>query len=563
MVRESKIIIAQGIKLDNDYKNVLSYTQQEMLDLVNSNDHKLAIATDYSFIRQEKNMVQVGFPYSTVCNANYMAFQNKDYNNRWFFAFIRDVEYVNDRTVNIVFDIDVWSTFYGDLSIMKCFVEREHVNNDTIGLHTVPENIDTGDMVCETEIVDSSLSSDLLNYWIGVYTDWLPLDSGTWAWTKKAGYQFDGITAYNKNVGGHSLLLFQLKTRESGTIDWNTHVPDLTDLKDFIATCNIDGHIEDIKDIFILPNGLFESGDYSERTVERDVPDAQPIFLRIFKYYIAKQSLTPKYWTMNIPKVHSFNGITIKNNKCYCYPYNYLLVTNNQGNQNIYKYEFFGNSQNATFRTELGATIGCSGRTVPTNYLGIETNNDESLPLGKFPTCGWTADSYTNYLTQQAVNLPTKLLTMAGGTGFALATGNFVGAGALLGGGSISLLNEFRNEGLKPNIEGGGNTADIVFGTDNNTFSYKCMRSKKEDIEIIDKYFTRYGYKINETKTPNLTGRTYWNYIKIGGNDRFASGNIQTKFLDTINEIAQKGTTIWHSHDNIGNFDLNNSIVTP
>ena len=97
---ESKIIIAQGIKLDNDYKNVLSYTQQEMLNLVSSNDHKLAMATNYSFIRQERNMIQVGFPYSTVCNANYMAFQNPDYNNRWFFAFIRDVQYENNKTVN-------------------------------------------------------------------------------------------------------------------------------------------------------------------------------------------------------------------------------------------------------------------------------------------------------------------------------------------------------------------------------------------------------------------------------------------------------------------------------
>lgn len=561
MVRESKIIIAQGIKLDNDYKNVLSYTQQEMLDLVNSNDHKLAIATDYSFIRQEKNMVQVGFAYSTVCNANYMAFQNKDYNNRWFFAFIRDVEYVNDRTVNIIFDIDVWSTFYGDLSIMKCFVEREHVNNDTIGLHTVPENISTGDMVCISETTDASISSDLLDYWVGVYSDWLPIDSGTWAWTKKSGYQFDGITAYNRNVSGHALLLFKLKKRASDQIDWSTHVPDLTDLKDFIATCNIDGHIEDLKDIFILPNGLFGSGDYSERVVERDVPDAQPVFLRTFKYYIASQSLTAKTWNVTIPKVHSFDGINIANNKCYCYPYNYLLVSNNQGSQNIFKYEFFGDQNNATFKTELGASIGCSGRTIPTNYLGVAENNDESIGLGKFPTCGWTADSYTNYLTEQAINLPQKMVGASAGIGLATATYGPIAGLIGVAGNVIGALGQFYPESLKPNIEGSGNTADVVFATDNNTFTYKCMRSKKEDIEIVDRYFSRYGYKINETKTPNLTGRTYWNYIKIGGNDRFASGNIQTKFLDTINEIAQKGTTIWHSHDNIGNFDLNNTIV--
>ena len=88
------------------------------------------------------------------------------------------------------------------------------------------------------------------------------------------------------------------------------------------------------------------------------------------------------------------------------------------------------------------------------------------------------------------------------------------------------------------------------------------MRSKDEYIRIVDRYFDRFGYKIQETKIPNITGRTYWNYIKIGNNDRFASGNIQTKFLDTINRIAQSGVTIWHNHANIGNFNLNNTIVT-
>lgn len=557
MVRESKVIIAENIKLDNTYKNVLSYNQTQMLNLVTTN--AVATGNNYSFIREFENKIQVKIKYSQICNANYIAFQNKDYNNRWFFAFIKDVQYVGEDCTNIIFETDVWSTFYSSLTINDCFVEREHVNDDTIGLHTVPENIDTGDMVCESATTDGAISSDLLDYWVGMFCDWLPLDSGTLAPYQKNGKQYSGITVYNKNVGGHALLLFRLKQRSGEVGDWDTHVPDLTDLKDFIETTNADGHIEDIKDIFILPNGLFESGDYSATVCTRTIAD--PVFASKFKYYTAKQSLTAKTWTYNVPKVHSFNGITIKNNKCYCYPYNYLLVSNNQGNQNIYKYEFFGDTNNATFTNELGASIGCSGRTVPTNYLGDPYNNDESLPLGKFPTCGWTADSYTNWLTQQSINLPTKLLTMAGGTSIAIATGNFVGAGALLGGGGISLLNEFRAEGLKPNIEGGGNTADIVFGTDNNTFTYKCMRSKKEDIEIIDNYFSRFGYKINETKTPNLTGRAYWNYIKIGNNDRFASGNIQTKFLDTINQIAQAGVTIWHNHANIGNFDLNNTIV--
>lgn len=69
------------------------------------------------------------------------------------------------------------------------------------------------------------------------------------------------------------------------------------------------------------------------------------------------------------------------------------------------------------------------------------------------------------------------------------------------------------------------------------------------------------GYKTNRVKTPNITGRTYWNYIEIGSHEEFVHGNLPNNYLEVINNIARKGVTIWHNHDNIGNYSLNNTIV--
>lgn len=551
MIRESKIIIAENIKLDNTYKNVLSYNQTEMLNLVNTN--KVASADNYSFIREFENKIQVKFKYSQICNANYMAFQNKDYNNRWFFAFIKDVQYVGEDCTNIVFETDVWSTFYSSLTINNCFVEREHVNDDTIGKHTVPENIDAGEMVC----IDSWDLPDLTTYYyVGVLTDWLPI-----AGPANTGNQFDGITVYNNGVFGHTLVVFSL----SGNPTTASTTPDLYNLVQFIKITNIDGHIEDIKDIFIIPGAginataLIPSGPQRRQSL----PGTVPVYDETVYYNLVSPSFVQEQFDMQIDKIKSFTGVTIHNNKCYCYPFNYLLLTNNNGNQNIYKYEDFSDEDYATFDIELALSIGMSGRCVPKNYKGIDINDDESLPLGKYPTCNWTADSFTNWLTQQAINIPTKMIGLGAGVGaqFTEEGGGLLGAGLVGISGAISLVSEFRNETLKPNIEGGGNTGDVLFSAQRNGFYFRCMRSKDEYIKIVDKYFDRFGYKIQETKTPNITGRAYWNYIKIGNNDRFASGNIQTKFLDTINRIAQSGVTIWHNHANIGNFNLNNSIV--
>ena len=81
-------------------------------------------------------------------------------------------------------------------------------------------------------------------------------------------------------------------------------------------------------------------------------------------------------------------------------------------------------------------------------------------------------------------------------------------------------------------------------------------------MQIIDDYFSRYGYQINRVKLPNITGRTYWNYIEIGSNEEIGNGSVPANFMSTINNACKKGVTIWHNHANVGNFSLNNTIVS-
>ena len=87
------------------------------------------------------------------------------------------------------------------------------------------------------------------------------------------------------------------------------------------------------------------------------------------------------------------------------------------------------------------------------------------------------------------------------------------------------------------------------------------MRAKTEYIKIIDDYFTRFGYQINRVKKPNIYGRQYWNYIEIGQNEDIGYGEVPPKYMEIINNACRKGTTIWHSHNDIGDYTLNNNII--
>ena len=80
-------------------------------------------------------------------------------------------------------------------------------------------------------------------------------------------------------------------------------------------------------------------------------------------------------------------------------------------------------------------------------------------------------------------------------------------------------------------------------------------------MRVVDNYFTRFGYKVNRLKTPNITGRRYFNYVQVGSSDDVASGSIPQKYMKEINDAFRKGITIWHDHNSIGNYSVSNTIV--
>lgn len=120
----SKIILCRDIKMDREYNNVIDYNESDMVALCQAN--KIVDKLGYSYIRHQ-NVIQTDFTISQCLQANYIAFQNPDYSNKWFFAFIDDVKYIGDKNTEITYTIDSWSTFFKDITLKTCMVVREHV----------------------------------------------------------------------------------------------------------------------------------------------------------------------------------------------------------------------------------------------------------------------------------------------------------------------------------------------------------------------------------------------------------------------------------------------------
>lgn len=110
-------------------------------------------------------------------------------------------------------------------------------------------------------------------------------------------------------------------------------------------------------------------------------------------------------------------------------------------------------------------------------------------------------------------------------------------------------------------MKGGSTSGDVITSAGVNKFTLKEMRVKTEYLKIIDDYFTKYGYSIKKLEMPNIKTRKVFNYLEIGSNEIIGTGSVVSQYMSTINNICRKGVTIWHNHNNIGNYDLDNSNI--
>ena len=570
---KSEIILCKNIRLDKSYTNVLNYTENQMLSLCRSNNHLVASDDDYSFIRTTGNIF-TNFSYNQCLQSNYIAFQNKDYSNKWFFAFIDEVIYKGDSNTEIRYTIDSWTTWFENWTKKKCFIERQHENIDTIGSNLIEENLNVGDVEEIGEVEDASYTSEY-GYWVAVASNWKIKDgsNGFEIADSDHGTQFAGVTMYDNTIFGNEIYLIHIVSLQ-----------DIANLYLFISRTNMDKHVADIQNLFIVPDALIDLTKITQHTAKLGNN-------LTFTFYTLNYDMEATKFDTEIDKITSFDDFVPKNKKCFIYPYNYLMVTNNQGSQNIFRYEDFGGNK-CQFENQISLSIGCSGRLVPKNYKNMSSDDDEAIPLGKYPTCAWSSDAYTNWLTQNSVNLATSMAMTLGGVGLGIATGgasvpvmsamsalasgnannqlskkefqsaiNSAQMGLSVAGNIANTIGSFRQASLLPNIQGGQATGDIIWANNRNTFTFKQMRCKRQFLQIIDDYFTRFGYAIKRLEMPNITGRRNWNYIQIGSSECIGYGDVPSMYMEEINSACRRGVTIWHTHDNIGDFSLDNSII--
>jgi hypothetical protein len=482
-----------------------------------------SIEIDECPYQRKDNIIRFSGHIDELLQFNYCMYQNENYSNKWFYAYITNMTYENNGTTFIEIKTDVFQTWQFDLIYRKCFVEREHTNNDTIGSNIVDEALNVGEYINSANPVEIDSLNDLDNYYICMGVSELPDES---------------IPPNNKNriyngvFGGLYYLAFNTPQ----------------DCQTAIKMYDFQGKGEAIYTLFMLPkNFIVEAlATFATWTIA-SIGTCQVI-------YIDESSGSEVLGGMEFSlQNHVGKNYVPKNNKLFTYPFNFVNITNNSGTTIPFKFEDFDNNE-MSFALYGAITPGISMKLVPLSHKNINVDYNSGIMAGKLPICPWNSDPYVNWLTQNAINIGLNVGETIGD--IALNPKNALSSVSSIG----SVVNSIYQADIVPmQSKGNLNAGDINFSNEKAGFTGYYTSIRDEYAKIIDDYFSMYGYKTNELKVPNITGRLNWNFVKtIECN---FTGNIPQMDLQEIKDMFDDGVTLWHNPNTFLDYSQTNNII--
>ena len=530
--------------------------------------------TNCSYQRADIGKVKIEKAYKYVYDCDYLSFKNTSYENKTFYAFITGVEYIDDNTTIVYYVIDNVQTWLLDCTLPACYIERQHTTTDAIGDNMYYDaGLDVGEYVDKT--IQANITSDTMIVFVCTFNmlDWL--ENGT----KTA----PGITCRNGIYD--SIGVYACYSEISGSYVTSGALPTiLANIYNGVGGVTLDDFIN----IYLYPSiGLLLGQSYPASGA-----DAGKCFL-VGGAKVDQNSKPGQ--TVNLIAGPSFtqnftiDGYTPKNNKLFQYPYCLLHVTNNSGGSIDLKFEKFRNGQGAITQPQArvfgSSTSEAKLRLVPEQYLGESESvydNELGLDSGAYPTVAMTGDAYLIYLAQNKSRIETgyevmrnqALANVVSWEAGAMSKGASQGAASLPGSvqsGAASysgFLNQIATNmaqmedlAIAPNSASGLSGVGLSFQNGKKNFTQVLKTVDKFHAEMIDNYYTMFGYPIKKIAIPNLCARTKYTYIKTLG--IIVKGSVPESIKQDLENRFNSGIRFWASTGDIGNFSVNNTVIPP
>lgn len=501
--------------------------------------------------------------YSQVLHCNYVFYQNSNYKERWFGGFITDVKYVNDGTVWVYFEEDIFQNWFPYITIDSGFIERETVDDDTVGKHRLDEGF-RGNYVVTQKAHGAFL--DVTNLvpvifateppLVQVKDDFVGINVKTSTYFNCTGVGF---------LNGWQTPLYCVYPK-SDVYYSNTLSAAIADLASWVAAYAAKD--TSVIAIRMFPHSVFDDvipmkigSETGERWVVGSPGSGVPYNFTVGdRVARATESAVPL----------TLAGSGYRNNKLKTAPYVKMRAVFN-GSESEYAYENFVSTPSFRISVSIGIdsdysckAMGYCSYNEPSN--GANNNSGclvYEMRSNGAPAFGWTKDSYSQWYAynnvhyrgfKAATNLITGAITGVSGTSLNPVSGM---TSALYG--IPDLIMEGFQADREPDKVGELGYSGTTWANNDGGLNTYCMSFNSDLLHSIDNYFSMFGYKVNRVGKPNLTSRKNWNYVKT--RNVHCSGVVPQYAIEFIENALDAGCTFWHKNT-VGDYgDLSNPIV--
>lgn len=537
---------------NSDLKNVQSYNSRaEQISAIQGLlTHKYE---HINIIRRDSDLILKGVN-EDLTQCNYLMYQNADISNKWYFAFIDNVQYNSLNSVIISHTIDVWQTYQFDITYYKNLILRAHVakSSDTVGRWLAPEPINVApeferkhnvfnDLSWTPQYVLHSTSvynpntkkyeykgngtGATLSAEYGIFVD---NDSDVQAVIKKYGKMSPAEALKDDNDDKYSNWIADLLTGQ-----WESFEKSIDNAIKLISTTSISqlqDHRSELIGLYAIPAWVHDGSN---------------------KY--ATNAITSKSVSVTLPTSTLACGYAPRNKKMLSSLCKAYLFYNENGFKLPLKPELFtsGSPSFTVKSTELSTNgfilqIGSyADYTAKTNKISYRCENR----LGYDANTG--LDKVLNTLTSAVgvVNAVGSVASQAFAGNVGGAVQGAVGAVQQ----SINMIDALGQRGVNTGASG-----DIMSVTEKRAMPvFADVSPTVAQCRYIDDYLDVYGYAINEIGkiSSYMKNRSNWNYIQVANcNIKVSAPN------DDVNKLKQmfeSGVTIWHK--SFGDYDQINN----
>lgn len=607
----TNIRLLSGVPFHKDYKNTRWFDTKTQQTNYFLNKPTVYVKPESNFQRVNGgSFVSVNKSVDELWNVNYLMFQNQQYNNKWFYGFVTELEYVQKNTTYVHFQLDVLQTWIFETDFKPSYVVREHCplwNSDgTPVINTIDEGLDYGK---DYDIVSSEKYVPYDTIYFLVAVSKTAFHGGIPPEAHPDGENFFDNEIFPSDNGVPQPLTYYILpiklNDETPTVSLNGSTINLSRPTEVLKGLFVqEGAVNNIVSLYITEYiGMNMSYDGGTDVLTITHPNVYGCMVsdnnnqNIYMMNVAQQSTYTK-------KIDSFpnkyDGYRpVKESKLLMYPYTVLTFEDYQGNHAEFKNEYIG-----TKELEI-VTQGGMGTSHKVAYLlnnyNVKENYDTSVNrLGNSIICNnpndipIMSDMLSAYLqgNRNSIQNQKNSIMWNGVMGMISGSVSGVGAnvqrqsaiskgstmGATMGALSVAQAGVGVAQGLgntvldlqaiqakqvdisnvPPQISNMGGNTPFTYGNGTSGLYIVKKQIKQEYIDKLTDFFNMYGYRVDRTKIPNFHTRQYWNYVETKNCNIL--GSINNDVLQELKNIFDNGICLWHT-DDIGNYNLENEVI--